>query len=327
MTFAPITSLWGGTSRPSPAFGIVALTIVLTIAFAVQTKGVWISKDNLASVLQVTATLGIMALAKPLSSRFARSTSRSVDLWYRRACLSRSGSICRSLGGRGLRNPRRFIDWRLKRAPGHANESQCTRRHARHAIYLSRALLRADGGVLVLRQRPTHGVVGLRNLRRQRDLRDQEFADLAVARRGDLARDRVHHPVRQSAACCGGDEPSALSRGVRTDMVKLVAFVAAGTLAALAGVLEASKIGFADGSFGRLQELQAIAACVIGGCALSGGRCSIVGVVFATFMLMGIQSVLVLNSVQPQWFLIFLGAMVIIAMVSDKAICRWVLRK
>jgi hypothetical protein len=38
----------GGTSRPSPAFGIVALTIVLTIAFAVQTKGVWISKDNLA---------------------------------------------------------------------------------------------------------------------------------------------------------------------------------------------------------------------------------------------------------------------------------------
>ena len=82
----------------------------------------------------------------------------------------------------------------------------------------------------------------------------------------------------------------------------------------------------ADGSFGRLQELQAIAACVIGGCTLTGGRCSIVGVVFATFMLMGIQSVLVLNSVQPQWFLIFLGAMVIVAMVSDKAIRKWILR-
>jgi ribose/xylose/arabinose/galactoside ABC-type transport system permease subunit len=66
MTLAPIASLWGGTSRPSPAFGIVALTIVLTIAFAVQTKGVWISKDNLASVLQVTATLGIMALGEAL---------------------------------------------------------------------------------------------------------------------------------------------------------------------------------------------------------------------------------------------------------------------
>jgi ribose/xylose/arabinose/galactoside ABC-type transport system permease subunit len=43
-------------------------------------------------------------------------------------------------------------------------------------------------------------------------------------------------------------------------------------------------------------------------------------------MLMGIQSVLVLNSVQPQWFMIFLGAMVIVAMVSDKAIRKWILR-
>jgi simple sugar transport system permease protein/ribose transport system permease protein len=66
MTLAPISSLWGGASRPSPAFGIVVLTIVLTIAFALQTKGVWISKDNLASVLQVTATLGIMALGEAL---------------------------------------------------------------------------------------------------------------------------------------------------------------------------------------------------------------------------------------------------------------------
>jgi ribose transport system permease protein len=328
MTLAPIASLWGGTSRPSPAFGIIALTIVLTIAFAVQTKGVWISKDNLASVLQVTATLGIMALGEALVI-----TVREIDI---------SVGSTFGIGALVYLGAAQFISpWA-----------------AVAGAILAGSAIGAINGLLVTRLKVNALVATLGTLFIFRGLcyaltegfsfsaGDELTGSWAYAIFGGgeifgiknsliwllLIAAILHMIVFTTRSgnwllAVGGDEPSALSRGVRTDAVKLVAFVAAGTLAALAGVLEASKIGFADGSFGRLQELQAIAACVIGGCALTGGRCSIVGVVFATFMLMGIQSVLVLNSVQPQWFMIFLGTMVIIAMVSDKAIRKWILRK
>ena len=62
----------------------------------------------------------------------------------------------------------------------------------------------------------------------------------------------------------GGSSDSALSRGIRVDRVKVCVFVLCGALAGFAGSLEAGKLGFADGSMGRLMELQAIAACVLG---------------------------------------------------------------
>ena len=133
-------------------------------------------------------------------------------------------------------------------------------------------------------------------------------------------------PFGNRLLATGGSEASAVSRGVDTRRLKFVVFLIAGALAAFAGVLEASKIGFADGSFGRLQELDAIAACVVGGCVLTGGRCSVIGVVLATFILTGIQSFLVLNSVQPQWFMILLGALILAAMIFDRGVRRLALR-
>jgi len=67
-------------------------------------------------------------------------------------------------------------------------------------------------------------------------------------------------PFGNRLLATGGSEASAVSQGVDTLRLKFIVFLVAGAPAAFAGVLEASKIGFADGSFGRLRELDAIAA-------------------------------------------------------------------
>ena len=70
----------------------------------------------------------------------------------------------------------------------------------------------------------------------------------------------------------------------------------------------------------------AIAACVLGGCALAGGRVSILGVLMGTFVLCGIQSFLVIMGVQPQWFMLVLGIIVVSAARADRVFRDWVLR-
>lgn len=103
-------------------------------------------------------------------------------------------------------------------------------------------------------------------------------------------------------------------------------YIACGFLAGLAGVLEASDLGFVDGTFGRQRELQAIAAAVLGGCALAGGRSSIVGTFLGAFILSGIQSYLVIKSIPPQWFVVLLGLIVVLVSLGDRALTHLLTR-
>lgn len=121
----------------------------------------------------------------------------------------------------------------------------------------------------------------------------------------------------------GGSAASAHSRGIRVDRVKLAVFILCGALAALAGTLEAGKLGFADGSMGRLMELQAIASCVLGGCLLAGGRISLAGALAGAFVLSSIQSYLVVMGVRPQWFMLLLGLIVVAAAYGDRRLRKW----
>lgn len=134
-------------------------------------------------------------------------------------------------------------------------------------------------------------------------------------------------PFGNRLLAIGGHEDSALSRGVQVRFIRFLAFVLAGACAAFAGVLAANKIGFADGTTGRLMELEAIAACVVGGCLLAGGRISIVGALAGAFILSGIQSYLVIMSVSPQFYLIVLAALVIAALLSDNQLRAWAARR
>ncbi|MGV1834732.1 ABC transporter permease [Rhizobium rhizogenes] len=134
-------------------------------------------------------------------------------------------------------------------------------------------------------------------------------------------------PFGNRLLAVGGSAESAHSRGVRVDRIKLSAFVLCGMLAAFGGALEAGKLGFADGSMGRLMELQAIASCVLGGCLLAGGRISLIGALMGAFVLSSIQSYLVVMGVQPQWFILILGMIVVLAAYGDRSLRQWALKK
>ncbi len=134
-------------------------------------------------------------------------------------------------------------------------------------------------------------------------------------------------PFGNRLLAVGGSSDSARSRGVRVDRVKVIVFVLCGALSGFAGSLEAGKLGFADGSMGRLMELQAIAACVLGGCLLAGWRISLIGAVVGAFVLSSIQSYLVVMAVQPQWFILLLGIIVVAAALGDRSLRNWALKK
>lgn len=131
-------------------------------------------------------------------------------------------------------------------------------------------------------------------------------------------------PAGNRLLAVGGDAESARSRGVNVLYTKWGAFIACAFLAGLAGILEASNLGYVDGSFGRQRELQAIAATVLGGSATSGGRTSIVGAFLGAFILSGIQSFLVIKAIQPQWFVLLLGLIIVLVSLADRGLARLV---
>jgi ribose transport system permease protein len=134
-------------------------------------------------------------------------------------------------------------------------------------------------------------------------------------------------PVGNRILAVGGDATSSFSRGVNVVKIKFGVFVVSGVLAAFAGVLDAAFIGYADGSFGATMELSAIAAAVLGGCHLTGGRISLIGTLFGAFILRGIQSFLIILGVQPQWYILVVGLIVVFASLADRTLTRLALKK
>jgi simple sugar transport system permease protein/ribose transport system permease protein len=133
-------------------------------------------------------------------------------------------------------------------------------------------------------------------------------------------------PIGNRLLAVGGNAESAHSRGVNVMATKWGAYIACAFLAGLAGILQASDLRYVDGGFGRQRELQAIAAAVLGGCALAGGRTSLVGTLLGAFILSGIQSYLVIKSIGPEWFILLLGLIVVLVSLADRGLTRLLTR-
>ena len=133
-------------------------------------------------------------------------------------------------------------------------------------------------------------------------------------------------PTGNRLLAVGGNAESAHSRGVNVMGTKWGAYIACAFLAGLAGILQASNLGYVDGGFGRQRELQAIAAAVLGGCALAGGRTSLIGTLLGAFILSGIQSYLVIKSIDPQWFILLLGLIVVLVSLADRGLTHLLTR-
>lgn len=115
----------------------------------------------------------------------------------------------------------------------------------------------------------------------------------------------------------GGSLESAKSMGIPTNVVKTVCFVICSILAGLAGVIQVVRIGSPIPSMGETMELQAIAAAVIGGIALSGGVGSIIGVVVGMALIRVIDAGMIMSRIDASWFKFAVGFLIICAVIAN----------
>ncbi len=115
----------------------------------------------------------------------------------------------------------------------------------------------------------------------------------------------------------GSNEQATKLSGINTDKWLIAIHVLTGVFVGLAGVIMASRLNSAQPALGQGYELDAIAAVVIGGTSLSGGKGSILGTVIGAFLMSTLLNGLRILSVPQEWQTVFTGAIVIVAVFID----------
>jgi D-xylose transport system permease protein len=115
----------------------------------------------------------------------------------------------------------------------------------------------------------------------------------------------------------GGNEEAAVVAGVPVQKVVIGAFALMGVIVALAGFLQTAFGGATTTTTGQLMELDAIAACVIGGTSLKGGQGSVVGVLFGALIMAMLLNGMTLLAVSPEQKFIARGLVLALAVWMD----------
>jgi simple sugar transport system permease protein len=120
----------------------------------------------------------------------------------------------------------------------------------------------------------------------------------------------------------GGDPIAARNVGVPVNRVKIILFMSTAAAATLLAALQVLDAGSADVLRGELLEFQAIIASVIGGVLLTGGYGSVIGPLFGALIFGMVNQGIFFTGVNTDWFQVFLGAMLLIAVLVNNYIRR-----
>jgi D-xylose transport system permease protein len=113
----------------------------------------------------------------------------------------------------------------------------------------------------------------------------------------------------------GGNPEAALLAGIPVRRVQVLVFGLMGSLAALAGAVQAARLAFVPTGMGTLLELYVIAAAVVGGTSLAGGSGTILGAALGALIMSSLQNGLVLMGVPTEWQNLILGVVLVVAAV------------
>lgn len=116
----------------------------------------------------------------------------------------------------------------------------------------------------------------------------------------------------------GGNERAAILTGLSVNRIKLAVYTLGGLLAGVAGLIVTSRLDSAQPNAGLGYELDSIAAVVIGGTSLSGGRGTIMGSVLGCLIIGVLNNGLFLLDVSPFWQQVVKGFVILIAVIIDK---------
>ena len=120
----------------------------------------------------------------------------------------------------------------------------------------------------------------------------------------------------------GGNLDAARLSGINVARTKMAVFAINGLLVAVAGLILSSRLGAGSPSAGNIAELDAIAACVIGGTSLAGGIGSVAGAVMGAFIMASLDNGMSMMDVPTFWQYIVKGAILLLAVWMDSATRR-----
>jgi D-xylose transport system permease protein len=126
-----------------------------------------------------------------------------------------------------------------------------------------------------------------------------------------------HTPFGRYLYAIGSNEEAALVSGVPIRKTVIGAFALMGAIVALTGFMQTAYGGASTSTVGSLMELDAVAACVIGGTSLRGGRGSVLGVLFGALVMASLLNGMTLMALAPEIKLIARGAVLSVAVWLD----------
>jgi D-xylose transport system permease protein len=128
-----------------------------------------------------------------------------------------------------------------------------------------------------------------------------------------------HTPFGRRLYAIGGNREAALYAGVRVGRHITGVFTLMGFLCGLSGIVLTARVGSATSDAGRLMELDAIAAAVIGGTSLLGGRGTVWGALLGALVMASLDNGMSLLNTEPYWQPILKGAILVAAVAADMA--------
>jgi len=131
-----------------------------------------------------------------------------------------------------------------------------------------------------------------------------------------------HTPFGRYLYAIGGNEEAATVSGVPVRNTVIGAFALMGLIVALTGFMQTAYSGASTTTIGSLMELDAVAACVIGGTSLRGGRGSVAGVLFGALIMASLLNGMTLMAVSPEMKYIARGAVLAAAVWLDLRMAR-----
>ncbi|HST53746.1 MAG TPA: ABC transporter permease [Pyrinomonadaceae bacterium] len=117
----------------------------------------------------------------------------------------------------------------------------------------------------------------------------------------------------------GGNEAAAHLAGVKVHRTKIAVYALSGLLAGLAGLVETARLGASDAQkVGLNIELDAIAATVVGGTPLTGGRATVLGTLVGALIMQVITTGFVMNGISYSWSLVIKAAIIVVAVYIQR---------
>ncbi|NLS07342.1 ABC transporter permease [Rhizobium sp. P32RR-XVIII] len=116
----------------------------------------------------------------------------------------------------------------------------------------------------------------------------------------------------------GANEEAARLSGIRTKLNQILVYGVSGLLAGISGIVLTARLGVGDPNAGNLYELDAIAACLIGGMTFDGGKGSVRGTVVGVLILAFLSNILNLLGISPYTQMLLKGLIIIAAVIISE---------